>query len=312
MYETPGGSVRTLIVHNARAGFGSDAIFEFERSLLEEGDECVMRVLSSDFDMRGAVSDAESFDLVVLSGGDGTVASLLYELRGRAVKACVFPSGTANLIFSNLSLPSEPHAIARACRKGAVARTDLGEITWTEDGVEKTRGFALMAGTGYDAALMKAAIPQKQTLGEVAYFTAALSNVRPEVVHFSITVDGRREERDGIACLVANNATIQRDIEIVPDCSMADGIIDVIVLETSDVVQMLAPFFSGIIDKRGKAGRPFIEHFTGREIVVESSSPTPMQIDGDFIATSVSGYAARVLPHANNLIVDPTSPYYQG
>ena len=303
--------MRTLIVHNAKAGFGSDAIFEFERSLLEEGDECVMRVLGPDFDMRGAVSDAESFDLVVLSGGDGTVASLLYELRGRDVKTCVFPSGTANLIFSNLSLPSEPHAIARACRKGAVARTDLGEISWTENGTENTRGFALMAGTGYDATLMKAAIPQKQTLGEMAYFTAALSNTRPEMVHFSITVDGRREERDGIACLVANNATMQRDIEIVPNCSMADGIIDVIILEMSDVMQMLIPFFSGIIDRQGKAGRPFIEHFTGREVVVESSSPTPMQIDGDFVAASVTGYTARVLPSVNTLIIDPTSPYYQ-
>ena len=82
--------MRTLIVHNARSGFGSDSIFEFERALLQEGDECVTRVLGDEFDLNGALRDAENFDLVVLSGGDGTVTSILYELRRRDVTCPVF------------------------------------------------------------------------------------------------------------------------------------------------------------------------------------------------------------------------------
>ncbi len=303
--------MRTLIVHNARSGFGSDSIFEFERALLQEGDECVTRVLGDDFDLKGALRDAEDFDLVVLSGGDGTVTSILYELRRRDVTCCVFPSGTANLFFNNLGLASEPNAIARACRQGGVIGCDLGEISWSEQGASHTRGFGIMAGTGYDASLMRTAMPDKKSLGEAAYFAAALKNTRPEVSHFSITVDGVRHERDGIACLVANTATMQGEIEIVSDCSVSDGLIDVIVLATSDAVQLIVPFLSGILDRRGRAGRPFIEHFTGREVKVESSSPIPMQIDGDVVADAVTGYVARVLPRANDVVVDQTSPYYQ-
>jgi diacylglycerol kinase family enzyme len=72
--------VRVLIVHNEASGFGSDAIYEFQRSLLREGDECVLRLLSKDATDLGAslLEDAEEFDLVVISGGDGTVATLLY------------------------------------------------------------------------------------------------------------------------------------------------------------------------------------------------------------------------------------------
>ena len=302
--------MRTLIVHNARSGFGSDSIFEFERSLLQEGDECVTRVLGPEFDLRDALRDAEDFDVVALSGGDGTVTSILYELRQRDVTCCVFPSGTANLFFANLGLASEPNAIARACRQGHVIGCDLGEIAWVEDGASHARGFGLMAGTGFDASLMRSATPNKKALGEAAYFTAALKNTRPEVAHFAITVDGVRHERDGIGCLVANTATVQGEIEVVSDCSMSDGRIDVIVLETSDAVQLLVPLFSGLLDRRGKAGRPFIEHFSGREVTVESSVPIPMQIDGDVVADAVMGYQARVLPGANDIIVDPTSPYY--
>ncbi|SEH58967.1 MULTISPECIES: diacylglycerol/lipid kinase family protein [Atopobiaceae] len=302
--------MRTLIVHNTKSGFGSDAIFEFERALVRQGDECVLRVLPDDSGATEAVADAEDFDLVVVSGGDGTVANLLYALRFRGVRTCIFPSGTANLIFGNLGCASEPWAIAESCVADAVAETDLGEISWVDGrGLRKTRGFALMAGSGFDATLMKDAIPNKRTMGEAAYFAAALANAHPKVVTYDITVDGRTFRRRGIACIVANNATMQGDIDIVSNCTMADGLLDVIVLATTDAVQLLMPMLSGIFDKKARAGRPFIEHFVGKSISVRSSSPMPMQVDGDVVTDLTMGYEAHALPGANQLVVDANSPY---
>lgn len=303
--------MRTLVIHNPRSGFGSDAIFQFDRALLRPGDECVTRVLEDDFVARDACQDAASFDMVVLSGGDGTISSLLYELRGTGVPACAFPSGTANLFCANLGNAPEPAALARACRIGKTADLDLGEISWTSDtGASETRGFALMSGTGFDAQLMEAALPNKAIMGQAAYFAAALANPRPAVSHFSITVDGRTEERDGITCLVANTAMIQGDIEIVPDCRMDDGQLDVIVVETSDTAQLLKPLAFGLLDRSGHAvGRPHIESFRGREIRIESSVPMPLEVDGDVTPGLVSSYSVRVLPRSARIVVDPLSPY---
>ena len=94
--------MRCLIAHNPRSGFGSDAVFAFERELVHAGDECVLRVLGEECDNEQVLADAESFDVVVVSGGDGTVSNLLYTLRNRDVDVCVFPSGTANLLFANI------------------------------------------------------------------------------------------------------------------------------------------------------------------------------------------------------------------
>lgn len=303
--------MRTLIIHNPRSGFGSDAIFQFERALVHAGDECVVRLLEGDFDAERACADAEDFDMVVVSGGDGTAAALLYALRGRGVAACVFPSGTANLLCANVGNAPEPSALARACRVGKTASLDLGEISWeTEDGLQSVRGFALMSGTGFDAQLMQAALPNKAIMGQAAYFAAALANPRPAVVHFSITVDGRTHERDGISCLVANSAMIQGDIQLVPDCRMDDGMLDVIVLETSDAAQLLKPLALGLVDKSGKAvGRPHLESFKGREVRVECSEPVPVEVDGEVVQGVVRAYEARVLPGAVRLVVDPMSPY---
>ncbi|MBM6774049.1 diacylglycerol kinase family protein [Olsenella profusa] len=303
--------MRTLIVHNPKSGFGSDAVFQFERALVRAGDECVLRLLAGDFDAAQACADAERFDMVVVSGGDGTVAALLYALRGRDVPVCAFPSGTANLFCANVGNAPEPSALARACRVGKTAQLDLGEIGWEAEGGERrVRGFALMSGTGFDAQLMQAALPNKAIMGQAAYFAAALANPRPAVVHFTITVDGRTHERDGISCLVANSAMIQGDIQLVPDCRMDNGLLDVIVLETSDAAQLLKPLAFGLVDKSGKAiGRPHLESFKGREIRVTCSEPVPIEIDGEVVEELVSSYEAQVLPGAVRMVVDAMSPY---
>lgn len=303
--------MRSLIVHNAKSGFGSDAVFEFERALVSQGDECVLRVLPDGAGAREILSDAESFDLVVASGGDGTITSLLFELRGRDVPTCVFPSGTANLLFKNLGCASEPSAIAHACRQGRTIRTDLGEIGWVDgDGRARTRGFGLMAGSGFDAQIMAAAVPNKKLMGEAAYFAAALANPRPEVARFSITVDGVTHERDGIACIVANNAMIQGEIEVVPNCSMTDGLLDVIVLETSDAMHLLRPVFASLVDRSGRViGRPCIEQFTGASVQVRSSRPIPLQVDGEAMPGTIDAYDAHVIGGCNRLIVDGVSRY---
>ncbi|WP_443742351.1 diacylglycerol kinase family protein, partial [Tractidigestivibacter sp.] len=100
--------MRSVIIHNPMSGFGSDAIFEFERALVHAGDECTFRALAPDFVAEDAVADAEDFDVCVLSGGDGSVTGLLYALRNRNVPVCVFPSGTANLLFANIGNAPEP------------------------------------------------------------------------------------------------------------------------------------------------------------------------------------------------------------
>lgn len=301
--------MRCLIVHNPRSGFGSDAVFAFERELVHAGDECVLRVLGEDCDNEQLLKDAESFDVVVISGGDGTVSNLLYTLRGRGVDTCVFPSGTANLLFANIGNSPEPAALARACRWANVASCDLGEATWSVGGTSFTRGFSIMAGTGFDAELMSAAAPNKRAMGEAAYFMAALSDPNPRVVHYVIEVDGVTHECDGIACLVANNAMIQLDMEIVPGCTMDDGQLNVIVLEVSRTAELIRPLLSGLLDPKGKLGRPTLETFRGASISITASEPIPMQVDGEVIAQSVTHWDANVLAGVNNLIVDGLSHY---
>lgn len=303
--------MRCLIIHNTASGFGSDAIYAFQRALLRAGDECTFRLLDKNFHTETILRDVEDFDVVVLSGGDGTIAALLYALRTRDVRICVFPSGTANLLFTNLGNAAEPAAIARACRGCRTVTCDLAEASWNDSaGNLHTRGFSIMGGSGFDAEIMRAALPDKKIMGEAAYFKAALVNHHPTFTHFTIDVDGKRFERDGMACLVANCAMIQGDINIIPDCFMNDGELNVIVLETKDITQLIRPVLAGIMDPVGKGiKRPHIESFQGKSIHITTSKPIPMQLDGDVVADEITEYHVEVIPRANKIIVDENAYY---
>ena len=303
--------MRTVIIHNPRSGFGSDAIYEFARSLVVAGDECLIRALRPDEPVEESLADASAFDLVVVSGGDGTVAAALYALANSSIPVCVFPSGTANLFFEALGNAPEPAALALACRAGVTARLDLGEMTWTDqDGREHRKGFSMMAGTGYDAQIMAEAAPNKGALGEAAYFTAVAAT-SPQQYRFTVEVEGVAHESVGMMCMACNSARIQGDIEIVAGCSMNDGIIDVAVSQIRRRQELLPTVATWLVDPAAHHGsRPQLESFSGRQLRVTADRPLPLQVDGEPIPGTTTGYEVRVLPGAVRAVVDPLSPYY--
>ena len=152
--------MKVLIINNLASGYREGSIYDFMRSFVEDGDEVCLR-----FRTKGLPSTAsrrcDSFDVVVASGGDGTIASVAYRLRNNRSPLLPYPAGTANLLSLNLLGPNEPHALAKLARSGKVLEFDMGEIGFDS----KKRGFMIMAGAGYDAAIMESAAPNKKLFG---------------------------------------------------------------------------------------------------------------------------------------------------
>ena len=120
--------MKLLVVNNTSAGYGEGAIYDYLRMTLEDSDEAVVRCTDGTTPVSLLLHDAINFDAVIASGGDGTVASVAYELAGTGVPILPFPAGTANLLVNNLVLPYEPHALARVTRYMRTFDFDLGEI----------------------------------------------------------------------------------------------------------------------------------------------------------------------------------------
>lgn len=301
--------MRHLIIHNLKSGPRSDEIFDFVNALSQAGDEVVLRYIGEGMEPEDATADVRTFDRVVASGGDGTVSNILSCMRNTYVPVLVFPSGTANLFFNNIGNAPEAAALAKACRAGRTKRVDMGELSWRgSDGTLERNGFIIIAGTGFDADIMQKAAPAKSDMGEIAYFLSALATPSPTVAHFTIEHDGIVEEHDGIGCIVGNTAVIQNEINLLPNCRMDDGLLDVAIIQPAKTVELLPTLMAGILDPAGTGlGRPQFTIFQTREAKITCTPSLGMEFDGEVVHNETGSFTARVIPQCIGLIVDDFS-----
>ena len=141
-----------------------------------------------------------------------------------------------------------------------------------------------------------------QIVAETEEMVALVKSLNKES---TISVTGTVRERDS-----KNPKLPTGDIEIVPDCTMTDGLLDVFVVEAEATAQLLKPLMAGFMDHDGSVPvRPHITSFRGREVRVEASAPMELEIDGDPMEGRTSSYYARVIPASNRLVVDALSRY---
>lgn len=296
--------MRVLILHNLSSGYGDGAIYDFIRSVSAHKDEVVLRCVGAEDSFDEALRDATSFDVVVASGGDGTVASVCYHLRNTQVPILPFPAGTANLIAQNIALPFEPAALAQLIYTGQTVDFDLGEIT----AGKKRHGFLMIAGCGLDALIMNGAKPHKRMFGPMAYVKAALDNVMPTKSNFQLEVDGIPISAEGVGVLLVNFSKIQFDIPLAAQNRPRDGMLDVVVLATKTAFDLIPALASAAIDHTGTlySQAPGLAFYRGRDIKICADPALPVQFDGEVVEARTPLYA-RVLPEACRLIVSESA-----
>ena len=292
--------MKLLVINNLASGFGEGSVYDFIRSFARDGDEVCVRSTDGTTDVRDLLGDAEAFDAVVASGGDGTVATVSYRLANTGVPILPFPAGTANLLAANLASPMEPHALAKLVREERTLDFDLGEIE-----VDGHRfGFGIMAGAGYDAAIMHGAAPAKRLLGPMAYFSAALANPLPQTSKFKLDLDGEHVESEGLGILLVNFSKIQFDITVTHENEPRDGVFDVVVLKVQNAFELIPALLAGLLDRGGdfpdRTGS--LEIHRAREVRVEADPPMEVQYDGE--ATNLTTpFTAHIMRRATRFFV---------
>lgn len=298
--------MRFLVVNNVSSGQGADLVHDFIRALGTDGDEIVMRITDGTTPVSSLVPDAIEFDRVIVAGGDGTVSTIVYELRDTGIPILPFPSGTGNLLVGNLDLPITAPALADVAKHGVPVRFDLGEIEVDgSDGRNPMRqGFAIIAGAGYDATVMEGAIPFKQQLGYSAYLASALVNPIPTYAKMRLRLDDETVEHDGIATLFVNFGRLQFDLQVTPDNDPRDGLLEIVVATAKTNVGLLPTITSMMLDPSGQyLGRGSkVQLFKARTAHLEADPPLSMQFDGE-TTEIVTPFTVRTLPGAATLIV---------
>ena len=293
--------MRLLVVNNLASGYGEGSVYDFVRSLAQDGDEVAIRSTDGTTDLRTFLHDAEEFDAVAAAGGDGTIAAVAHLLADTGIPLLPFPAGTANLLAMNLGLPTEPHALAKVARELRTMDFDLGEIALSDG---ERYGFSIMAGAGYDAAIMAGAAAAKKVLGPMAYFTSAFANATPQHARLKVTIDGNVVETDGVGVLVVNFSKIQFDLKVVHENLPRDGAFDVVVLHTKDAFGLIPAFINVVLDRTGEFPdrTDAFELHRGSSVRVEADPPLAVQFDGE-VTDTTTPFSVSMLPKATRFVV---------
>jgi len=299
--------MKLLVINNLNSGLHDGAIFEFLRKFARDGDEVALRCTDGTTSVESLLDDATAFDMVVAAGGDGTIATVCYALRYTKIPILPFPAGTGNLLAANLDQPDEPYAIATMTRNPHCLDFDLGEVIFADANhasTPVTKGFAIIAGAGYDATIIESSEKLKESLGAAAYVAAALVKPNPTMAHFCITLDDRTVEIDGIGVLIMNFAKISPDISITHGNDARDGLLEVAVIKTHNAVELLPGIIAALLDRDGgfPSRADAITSFTSRNVHIAADPPLHIQYDGETpgVTTPLS---ARVLPAATRLVL---------
>jgi YegS/Rv2252/BmrU family lipid kinase len=210
-------------------------------------------------------------ELVFAWGGDGTVRRCLGVLAGTRIPLAVLPAGTANLFATNLEIPRDLEQAVQIGLHGQTRTIDVGRF--------EAERFAVMAGAGFDAEMIRDADDLKERVGRVAYLFSGARHLRLSGFDAEIQVDDTDWYEGQATCvLLGNLGNIFGGIELFPDARADDGMLELGVCTAEGLAQWTRTLARTAVGDPSKS--PFVRVTKARKVKVALDRKVRYELDG--------------------------------
>ena len=211
-------------------------------------------------------------EVIFIWGGDGTVQQCIDELVDTKAVLAILPAGTANLLAGNLEIPNDISKAVAVGLRGTRRALDTGSFNGEH--------FAVMAGTGFDAFIIKDASDKlKEVVGRLAYFYSGTKNLSARRVKAEIKVDGKKYFKGKVSCVFVGNVSKGMGGLVVFEAARPDdGILELAVVTAKnpfDWARTLGRITQGKAEKS-----PFVQLTHGKEFHFTFKTKFPYEMDG--------------------------------
>jgi diacylglycerol kinase (ATP) len=210
-------------------------------------------------------------DLILAWGGDGMVRRCINALGDTEIPLAIVPAGTSNLLASHLGIETDISQAVQVALHGERRRLDVGLF--------EGERFAVMAGAGLDAAMIKDSDELKDRLGRAAYVVGGVANANAAPFDAKIKIDGTGWYEGPASCvLIGNIGELFGGIEVFADARPDDGTLDIGVLTANGPVKLARAAARTAVGDAQKS--PFVRVTQGRSVRVKLGRKVRYELDG--------------------------------
>lgn len=210
-------------------------------------------------------------DIVVASGGDGTVNEVACAMVNTGIPMGILPAGSGNGLARSLGISMSYALALRTIIRG---NTKMMDVATVNDIL-----YTSIAGVGFDAHVAHK-FSESYIRGMFSYMKIILNEFRAyKPLSYVLSIDGVKMEKQALMIVFANGNQFGFNTRIAPDAKVDDGFLDVCVMKKMPVSQLLNVGYHMMRGTPVKTG--YTEYFKGKEIIIECSSDPLMNIDGE-------------------------------
>jgi YegS/Rv2252/BmrU family lipid kinase len=240
----------------------------------------------------------EGAELVFAWGGDGMVQRCVDVLAGSSASLAIIPAGTANLFASNLGIAKDIEEAVAIGLRGDRHEFDVGSFNGER--------FAVMAGAGFDAAMIRDSGDGglKERFGRAAYVWTGSENLRSKPFRATIEVDGAEWYKGKATCILLGNVgKLVGGVEAFEQARPDDGKLDVGVVTADGVLDWSRMMARAVAGSLGDS--PFAQTTKARDVRVKLTRKVLYELDGGD-RTKVKSFKVKVEPRAISVCVPTT------
>lgn len=273
---------KMLFIYNPNAGKGllKAQLSDVLDIMVKAGYELTVYPTQSYKDAyRKIVNMEKDFDMVVCSGGDGTldevVTGMMKRDKENRIPIGYIPTGTTNDFASSLHISRDILEAADTTVHGKPFACDVGKFN--KDIFVYVAAFGLFTDVSYQTNQKL-----KNALGHVAYVLEGvkrLSNIPS--YHIKVTVDGKEIEDEFMIGMITNSRSVAGFRSIMgKDVKFDDGEFEVTLIKKPKSLIGLQEIITALLVENFDTKHMYT--LKAKEIILESKDEIPWTLDGEF------------------------------
>lgn len=282
--------------HSGKEQIGSK-LNEIIRTLAEQDNELTVVPTIGYLDAMERITNlSDEYDLVVCSGGDGTLDEVVTGMMKRPVERRIpigyIPAGTTNDFARSLEIPRNMPEAARNAMMGKPFACDIG--SFNGDSFVYIASFGIFTEVSYST---KQEI--KNVLGHMAYILEGMKSLyNIKSYKMKVSSDEMEFEGDFLFGMITNSKSVAGFKGLVKgDVQFDDGVYEVTFIKRPknplEIQEILAALLLEEIDSN------YMYSFRTRKLNIESEEMVPWTLDGEF-----GGEHDRVIIENNHKAVE--------